>query len=412
MDRGLGWCLRLQQTCSLLRLFQAHDTFAFGARNGGWLGNGRRSASRFPCAAAGLLGGCWRRGCGRVCGLDVGVSFRFLLGVGAFAGQSVAGPAIDRPDGAKLRSSRELHGCPKLSASQHPGVRFRARTRTGSHASANGRERDGSCGEAACRSPAGAQFRSVSRGDRTYGPWPAPGGTSAALSSLSEGGVGLLEWDETRCSHAVTRRTPAQVFLGFRKFLIRPRVHYARVPKGVGSADICRELVKRFTVSELKCVQDYGLGKFEVTFANDEASRRFSDDPVLAIRDARIRFQDRGVRVKVVRVIGFPADADVRIITQLLARFGKCKARTTSSAAPPVASSSSQEQVSGVAEDREAVPGDAEGSTQPQPEPISERAPGGEEQEAGSELAEAPHPLCCRRAVAGLACRCARRQPC
>ncbi|KAL3222648.1 hypothetical protein MRX96_028347 [Rhipicephalus microplus] len=114
---------------------------------------------------------------------------------------------------------------------------------------------------------------------------------------------------------------------------IRPRVHYARVPKGVGSADICRELVKRFTVSELKCVQDYGLGKFEVTFANDEASRRFSDDPVLAIRDARIRFQDRGVRVKVVRVIGFPADADVRIITQLLARFGKvfgCDARGVS----------------------------------------------------------------------------------
>ncbi|KAH8019863.1 hypothetical protein HPB51_022964 [Rhipicephalus microplus] len=230
---------------------------------------------------------------------------------------------------------------------------------------------------------------------------------------------------------------------------------------------------------------DYGLGKFEVTFTNDEASRWFSDDPVLAIRDARIRFQYRGVRVKVVRVIGFPADADVRIIVQLLAMYGKVldvareesaylpgvwsgvlvvkmemhksvpnlhevrdvivqfeyegvarvcrrcyrtghhaakctvpqcvrcgafghdqcavkckhcggdhgpsqsKARTNSSAAPPVASSSSQEQVSGVAEDREAAPGDAEGSTQPEPEPISERAPGGEEQEAGSELAEA-----------------------
>ncbi|KAL3188336.1 hypothetical protein MRX96_023004 [Rhipicephalus microplus] len=46
---------------------------------------------------------------------------------------------------------------------------------------------------------------------------------------------------------------------------IRPRVHYARVPKGVGSADICKELVKRFTPSELTCVQDYGLGKFEVS---------------------------------------------------------------------------------------------------------------------------------------------------
>ncbi|KAL3254617.1 hypothetical protein MRX96_054146 [Rhipicephalus microplus] len=67
----------------------------------------------------------------------------------------------------------------------------------------------------------------------------------------------------------------------------------------------------------------------------------------------------------------------------------ECKAQTNSSAAPPVASPSSQEQVSGVAEDREAAPGDAEGSTQPQPERINERAPGGEEQEAGWELAEA-----------------------
>ncbi|KAL3234203.1 hypothetical protein MRX96_022640 [Rhipicephalus microplus] len=266
---------------------------------------------------------------------------------------------------------------------------------------------------------------------------------------------------------------------------IRPRVHYARVPKGVGSADICRELVKRFKLSELKCVQDYGMGKFEVTFANDEASRWFSDDPVFAIHDARIKFQYRGVRVKVVCVIGFPADADVRIIAQLLGMYGvvldvareesaylpgvwsgilvvkmemhksvpnlhqvrdviaqfeyegvawvcrrccrtghhaakctvpqcvrcgvfghdqcavkckhcggdhgpsECKARTNSSAAQPVASSSSQEQESGVVEDREAAPGDAEGSTQLQPEPISERAPGGEKQEAGSELAEA-----------------------
>ncbi|KAH8018461.1 hypothetical protein HPB51_006993 [Rhipicephalus microplus] len=187
---------------------------------------------------------------------------------------------------------------------------------------------------------------------------------------------------------------------------IRPRVHYARgVPKAVGSADICRELVKRFKLSELKCVQDYGMGKFEVTFANDEASRRFSDDLVLAIRDARIRFQYPGVRVKVVRFIGFPADADVRIIAQLLGMYGVVLdvAREESAYLPGVWSgilvvkmemnksvpNLHQEQVSGVAEDREAAPGDAEGSTQPQPEPISERAPGGEEQEAGSELAEA-----------------------
>ncbi|KAL3185230.1 hypothetical protein MRX96_031102 [Rhipicephalus microplus] len=84
---------------------------------------------------------------------------------------------------------------------------------------------------------------------------------------------------------------------------IRPRVHYARAPKGVGSADICKELFKRFKLIELKCVQDYGLGKFEVTFATDEASRRFSHYSVPVFRDARIRFQYRGVQVKVVRVL-------------------------------------------------------------------------------------------------------------
>ncbi|KAH8022155.1 hypothetical protein HPB51_022288 [Rhipicephalus microplus] len=181
-------------------------------------------------------------------------------------------------------------------------------------------------------------------------------------------------------------------------------------------------------------VLDFYLGKFEVTFASDEASRRFSDDTVLVIRAARVWFQYRGVQVKVVRVIGLPAGADVRIIVQLLGKYGvvldvsreeslflpgvlsrilvvrlemhksvpnlhqcggdhgpsECKARTNSSATPPVASSSSQEQVSGVAEDRKAAPEDAEVSTQPQPEPISEGAPGGEEQEAGLKLAEAP----------------------
>ncbi|KAL3191964.1 hypothetical protein MRX96_059466 [Rhipicephalus microplus] len=45
--------------------------------------------------------------------------------------------------------------------------------------------------------------------------------------------------------------------------------------------------------------------------------------------------------------------------------------------------------VSGVTDDRQAAPRDAEGSTKPQPEPMSERAPGREQQEAGSKSAEA-----------------------
>ncbi|KAL3202404.1 hypothetical protein MRX96_042515 [Rhipicephalus microplus] len=75
-------------------------------------------------------------------------------------------------------------------------------------------------------------------------------------------------------------------------------------------------------LSELKCVQDYGLGKFEETFATNEASRRFSDDLVLVFCVASIRFQYRDVRVKVVCVLGFPADAEVCIIAQLLGKYG------------------------------------------------------------------------------------------
>lgn len=104
---------------------------------------------------------------------------------------------------------------------------------------------------------------------------------------------------------------------------VRPRVFFGRVPKGVGTADICKEIVKRFTLSELKCVQDFGLGRFEVTFATEEACRRFLDDPVLVFRDAKIRFDYRGVRVKRVRVLGFPADGDDRVLQQLLGTFGK-----------------------------------------------------------------------------------------
>ncbi|KAL3249463.1 hypothetical protein MRX96_056002 [Rhipicephalus microplus] len=55
----------------------------------------------------------------------------------------------------------------------------------------------------------------MARSHLTTAPWPAPGGTSAALSSSFEGGFGWFEWDETRCLHAVTQRTPAPVFHRF-----------------------------------------------------------------------------------------------------------------------------------------------------------------------------------------------------
>ncbi|KAH7986718.1 hypothetical protein HPB52_024774 [Rhipicephalus sanguineus] len=104
---------------------------------------------------------------------------------------------------------------------------------------------------------------------------------------------------------------------------LRPLTFYGRVPKGTTNVDICKELVKRFSPNELKCVRDFGAGRFEVTFANMAAVERFLAKSVVTVRNVEVKFEYRGVRVKTVRVLGYPADASDSALLNGLAAYGK-----------------------------------------------------------------------------------------
>ncbi|KAL1476366.1 hypothetical protein MTO96_036553 [Rhipicephalus appendiculatus] len=81
-----------------------------------------------------------------------------------------------------------------------------------------------------------------------------------------------------------------------------------RVPKGVTNVDICKELAKRFSLNELNCVQDFGAGRYEVSFANMAAVERFLAKPVVNVGNKEVKFDYRGVRTMNVRALGYPAD--------------------------------------------------------------------------------------------------------
>lgn len=104
---------------------------------------------------------------------------------------------------------------------------------------------------------------------------------------------------------------------------LRPLTFFGRVPKGATNVDICKALVQRFSQSELKSVQDFGAGRFEVTFRTKAAVDRFSADPALKVRDVVVSFEYRGVRAKMVRVFGYPSDLPDQALSSELAVFGK-----------------------------------------------------------------------------------------
>ncbi|KAH7959996.1 hypothetical protein HPB49_016062 [Dermacentor silvarum] len=85
---------------------------------------------------------------------------------------------------------------------------------------------------------------------------------------------------------------------------LRPFTFFGRVPKGATNVDVCKALVQRVSLSELKSVQDFGAGRFEV-------------------RDVTIQFEYRGVRTKVVRVFGYPSDLPDQALSEGLQVFGK-----------------------------------------------------------------------------------------
>ncbi|KAH7983086.1 hypothetical protein HPB52_009123 [Rhipicephalus sanguineus] len=104
---------------------------------------------------------------------------------------------------------------------------------------------------------------------------------------------------------------------------LRPLTFYGRVPKGTTNVDICKEFVKRFSPNELKCVQEFGAGRFEVTFANMAAVERFLANSVDTVRNVEVKFEYRGVRVKTVRVLSYPVDASDSPLLNGFAAYGK-----------------------------------------------------------------------------------------
>ncbi|XP_077484379.1 uncharacterized protein LOC144094319 [Amblyomma americanum] len=103
---------------------------------------------------------------------------------------------------------------------------------------------------------------------------------------------------------------------------LRPHTFFGRVPQGVCNVDICKVLVTRFSKNELSGVQDFGGGRFEVTFKSKPAVQRFLSDPVIEVRGTAVRFAYRGTLSTVVRVFGFPVDIDVAELRGALEQYG------------------------------------------------------------------------------------------
>ncbi|KAL1422849.1 hypothetical protein MTO96_021668 [Rhipicephalus appendiculatus] len=92
---------------------------------------------------------------------------------------------------------------------------------------------------------------------------------------------------------------------------VRDHTFAGRLPQGATSVELVQALVKRFPEQELKSVQDFGAGRFEVTFRTKAAVDRFlADSAKLSFKDSEIQFEFRGLRTTVVRIFGYPADSN------------------------------------------------------------------------------------------------------
>ncbi|KAL1483323.1 hypothetical protein MTO96_033270 [Rhipicephalus appendiculatus] len=104
---------------------------------------------------------------------------------------------------------------------------------------------------------------------------------------------------------------------------LRPLTFFGRVPKDVNNVDICKELVKRFLLNELKCVQDFGASRYEVSFANMAAVERFLAKPVVNVGNQEVRFEYRGMRTMNVRVLGYRDDCNDFGLPYEFSAYGK-----------------------------------------------------------------------------------------
>ncbi|KAL1429148.1 hypothetical protein MTO96_016592 [Rhipicephalus appendiculatus] len=110
---------------------------------------------------------------------------------------------------------------------------------------------------------------------------------------------------------------------------VRDHTFAGRLPQGATSVELVKALVKRFAEHELKSVQDFGAGRFEVTFKTKVAVDRFlADSAKLSFKDSEIQFEFRGHRTTVVRVLGYPADSNDHVLWRGLETYGKVQDMT------------------------------------------------------------------------------------
>ncbi|KAH7978721.1 hypothetical protein HPB49_006546 [Dermacentor silvarum] len=151
---------------------------------------------------------------------------------------------------------------------------------------------------------------------RSVPQWPGPGDPAACLTRdllfVAASLPGWIRRGSLRIQASLTsaRRGSRGRHVVFTAMVapsrLRPFTFFGRVPKGATNVDVCKALVQRVSLSELKSVQDFGAA-----------------DPALKVRDVLIPFEYRGVRTKVVRVFGYPSDLPDQALSEGLQVFGK-----------------------------------------------------------------------------------------
>ncbi|KAH7972832.1 hypothetical protein HPB52_017786 [Rhipicephalus sanguineus] len=87
--------------------------------------------------------------------------------------------------------------------------------------------------------------------------------------------------------------------------------------------ELVKALVERFSENDLKCVQDFGAGNFEVTFRSKGAADRFlADSATLKVKENDIRFEYRGLWTVSVCISEYPADASDQVLARELKVYG------------------------------------------------------------------------------------------
>ncbi|KAH7971848.1 hypothetical protein HPB52_003471 [Rhipicephalus sanguineus] len=104
---------------------------------------------------------------------------------------------------------------------------------------------------------------------------------------------------------------------------VRPLTFFGKVPKGTTNVELVKALVERFSENDLKSVQDFGAGNFEVTFRSKGAVDRFlADSATLKVKEHDIHFEYRGLRTVSVGIFEYPADASDQVLARELKVYG------------------------------------------------------------------------------------------